>query len=256
MNVADMDDPVRDLVELARDHFPTDPQDQANMALKLDHCLRVFQEAEQITAQEDIAPAATRCSLWAALFHDIGRFEQYAAYKTFDDRKSADHGQLGVRTLKRHGLLASLNGQDGKAVCAAVVLHNRRFLPPGLPEWVAVPARVVRDADKLDILLIMLEHLHPGVENNPVVTLGLRDEPETCSVELVEQVLAGRLGDYAKMRTLNDFRLLLCSWVHDLNFSATKQAVRERGYLYELLGGLPDTARTRAVRDAVLLALE
>lgn len=251
----DMEAPVLALVDFAREHFPADAQDQANMALKLDHCLRVFQEAETITAREGFGPDAVRRSLWAALFHDVGRFPQYAAHKTFDDRKSTDHGRLGVRTLKRRGLLNSLGEKDGKIVQAAVVLHNKRFLPPGLPDWVAIPARVVRDADKLDIFQVMLDHLRPGVKNNPVVTLGLRDDPDVCTDALVEQILAGNLGDYVRMRTLNDFRLLLCSWVYDLNFPASRQAVHERGYLEELLDELPDRPKIRQVREAVLAHL-
>ncbi len=255
-----MEAPVLALVDFAREHFPADAQDRANMALKLDHCLRVFQEAETITTREDLPPNATRRSLWAALFHDVGRFPQYAAHKTFDDRKSTDHGCLGVRTLKRRNLLESLDEQDRKAVQTAVVLHNKRFLPPGLPDWAAVPAKVVRDADKLDIFQVMLEHLRPGAKNNPVVTLGLHDEPGVCTDALVEQILAGKLGDYAKMRTLNDFRLLLCSWVYDLNFPASRQLVQERGYLNELLeellDELPDRPKIRRVRETVLWHLE
>ncbi|WP_051822476.1 HD domain-containing protein [Desulfonatronum thiodismutans] len=256
MTGMDMEAPVLALVGFAREHFSPDAQDRANMALKLDHCLRVFQEAETITIREGLQPDATRRSLWAALFHDVGRFPQYATHKTFDDRKSTDHGSLGVRTLKRRGLLAALDEHDRKAVLAAVILHNKRFLPPDLPDWAAVPARVVRDADKLDIFQVMIEHLRPGARNNPVVTLGLHDEPAVCTDALVEQILAGKLGDYARMRTLNDFRLLLCSWVYDLNFPASRQAVEERGHLNELLDDLPDLQKIRRVRETVLSALE
>lgn len=252
----DMEAPVLALVGFALEYFPADEQDRANMALKLDHCLRVFQEAETITIREGLPPNATRRALWAALFHDVGRFPQYATHKTFDDRKSTDHGSLGVRALKRRDLLAALNGQDRKAVLAAVILHNKRFLPPDLPDWAAVPAQVVRDADKLDIFRVMLEHLRPGSRNNPVVTLGLHDEPAVCTDALVEQILAGKLGDYARMRTLNDFRLLLCSWAYDLNFSASRQTVHERGYLNELLDELPDLPKICRVRENVLSALE
>lgn len=252
----DMEAPMLALVGFVREHFLAAAQDRANMALKLDHCLRVFQEAETITTREDLPPNATRRSLWAALFHDVGRFPQYAAHKTFDDRKSTDHGRLGGRTLKRRSLLESLDKQDRKAVLTAVILHNKRFLPPDLPDWAAVPARVVRDADKLDIFQVMLEHLRPGARNNPVVTLGLRDEPGVCTDALVEQILAGKLGDYARMRTLNDFRLLLCSWAYDLNFPISRQAVQERGYLNELLDELPDLPKIRRVRETVLSALE
>ena len=252
----DMEAPVLELVAFARGLFLADRRHRANMALKLDHCLRVFQEAEMITASENLSPATTRRAIWGALFHDVGRFEQYVTYKTFDDRKSTDHGRLGSWTVKRHGLLARLNRLDRKAVRTAIVLHNKRFLPPGLPKWAMHPAQVVRDADKLDIFMIMLDHLRSGGEHNPVVTLGLRDEPASYSTELVDQVLEGKLGDYAKMRTLNDFRLLLCSWVFDLNYTASKQALRERGYLTALLNALPDTPTIRRVRDTVLSALE
>ena len=256
MTGSDLEASVLELVGFAQNHYPEERQDRANMALKLDHCLRVYQEAEALVLEEGLQPWTTRIALQAALFHDVGRFPQYAAYKTFDDRKSVDHGRLGVRVLKQHGLLKSLDERERKAVCVAVILHNKRFLPPGLPDWAAAPARVVRDADKLDIFLVMLEHFRPDARNNPVVTLGLRDEPDVCTNTLVEQVLAGKLGDYAEMRTLNDFRLLLCSWVYDLNFPASKRAVRQRGYIDELLADLPDTPQIRAVRDAVLSALE
>ena len=252
----DMEAPVLALAGFAREHLLADAQDRTNMALKLDHCLRVFHEAETITTRESLPPDATRRSLWAALFHDVGRFPQYAAYKTFDDRKSTDHGRLGVRTLKRRDLLAVLDEWDRRAVLTAVVLHNKRFLPPDLPDWAVIPARVVRDADKLDIFKVMLEHLRPGARDNPVVTLGLRGESGVCTDALVEQILAGKLGDYARMRTLNDFRLLLCSWVYDLNFPSSRQAVQERGHLNELLDELPDLPKIRRVRETVLSALE
>lgn len=252
----DMEAPVLALVGFAREHFLADAQDRANMALKLDHCLRVFQEAETITTREALPLNATRRSLWAALFHDVGRFPQYAVYKTFDDRKSTDHGRLGVRTLKRRCLLKPLDELDRKAVLTAVTLHNKRFLPPSLPDWAAVPVRVVRDADKLDIFQVVLNHLRPGSRTNPVVTMGLRDEPGVCTDALVQQILAGKLGDYARMRTLNDFRLLLCSWAYDLNFPASRQAVQDRGYLNELLDELPDLPIIRRVRETVLSVLE
>ncbi|GAB6060256.1 HD domain-containing protein [Desulfonatronum parangueonense] len=256
MTTTELERGVLELERFARGHFPEKPSERANMALKLDHCLRVFQEAESIATEEKLEPDVLQSTMWAALFHDVGRFPQYHAHKTFDDRKSVDHGRLGVCVLKRHGFLNGLSDQKQKAVRTAIILHNKRFLPTGLPEWAAVPARVVRDADKLDIYKVMLQHLRPDAAKNPVVTLELRDEPDTYSEEIVRQILAGELGEYSRMRTFNDFRLLLCSWVYDLNFSATKKAVVQRGYLDELLSNLPDTPRIRQVRDTVLARIE
>ena len=45
--------------------------------------------------------------------------------------------------------------------------------------------------------------------------------------------------NYQEMVWVNDFKLLLCSWVYDLNYRVSRAVVRERGYLEELLGYLP-----------------
>lgn len=233
----------------ARLFYPPDAQGQSNMALKLDHCLRVFQEAEAIVVGERLDSA--QVALWAALFHDVGRFLQYARFGTFDDRKSVDHGRLGVRVLKERGFLQPLQPSREKAVLAAIILHNRRFLPKHLPSQIAIPAKVVRDADKLDIFMVVLAHLRPNARPNNVVTLGLRDDPTAYSEAMVSQVLSGQLADYAKMVWTNDFRLLLCSWIYDLNFATSKRAVLQRGFVDELLSSLPDTPDIRQVAEKV-----
>lgn len=243
------------LKEFALSFLPPDEQGQANIFLKLDHCLRVFQEAQAIVQDEAMAADTARTALWAALFHDIGRFPQYARYATFDDRKSTNHARLGVRVLKREGLLQPLPLPRQKAVLAAVILHNRRFLPPGLPEGVAVPAKVVRDADKLDILAVMLEHLRPGAPRNKVVTLGLRDDPAAYTQAVIDQIMAGRLADYGDMIWFNDFRLLLCSWIYDFHFAASRNALRQRCFVEELLAELPDTREIRRAAAKIRMDL-
>ncbi|MEJ2655934.1 MAG: HD domain-containing protein, partial [Desulfobacterales bacterium] len=40
------------------------------------------------------------------LFHDIGRFKQYAVYGTFKDMESENHALLGLRELAAHNVLA------------------------------------------------------------------------------------------------------------------------------------------------------
>ena len=37
-----------------------------------------------------------------ALLHDVGRFEQYKRYGTFNDRKSVNHAALGVEIMKKN----------------------------------------------------------------------------------------------------------------------------------------------------------
>ena len=61
-----------------------------------------------------------------ALFHDVGRFEQYARYHTFVDRRSADHAWLGVEILRKEG---ELDGSTRDLILRTVSYHNRMDLP-------------------------------------------------------------------------------------------------------------------------------
>jgi hypothetical protein len=142
-------------------------------------------------------------------------------------------------TLKQQGVLEDLPGSARKLVLGGVALHNRRFLPPGLPGELQSLTRVVRDADKLDIFAVMLSHFNPGTPHNKVVNLELKPDPDRYTLAILAQVLKRDMVNYLEMVWVNDFKLLLCSWVYDLNYGVSRRIMRERGYLEKLLGYLP-----------------
>ena len=43
------------------------------------------------------------------LFHDVGRFRQYAVYRTFNDAQSEDHAELGLKVLSELDFLERLS---------------------------------------------------------------------------------------------------------------------------------------------------
>ncbi len=219
----------------------------ANVDLKREHCLRVMDEAAAIVADIGPDPAEADLILLAALYHDVGRFEQIRRWGTFDDSRSTDHGALGSRVLGREPFLDALDPASRRLVRAAVSAHNRRFFPRGLEPRAALATRVVRDADRLDIFPVMLGHLAPGAPRDPVVVLGVRDDPERYSESVLADVMAGRLADYRRMAWTNDFKLILLSWVHDMHFPAARRALVERGLVAAVLAMLPDNPEFRAL---------
>ncbi|WP_461210716.1 HD domain-containing protein [Desulfocurvus sp. DL9XJH121] len=226
----------------ALEHWARIADGRENIDLKLDHSLRVLDEALGITASlgggasgRDLLDAVHL----AALYHDMGRFPQFERWGTFNDRKSMNHGRLSLYAARAAGVLDGLSPRLRKVALAAILMHNRRLLPPNLPGDVDFAVRVVRDADKLDIYPVMLSHLEPGAPANPVVTLGLADDPEAYTPQILEQILAGSLCEYRDMRYTNDFKLLVLSWIYDLNFGHSRRALAERGYLERLLACLP-----------------
>lgn len=226
--------------------------DVAPMLLKLRHSRAVLENAERIVAGEKFSPLLGRICLLAALYHDVGRFEQYLLYHTFKDRQSCDHGSLGVRILKREHRLIDEEPATRKAILAVVGLHNRFALPFGLPQATAEAAHVVRDSDKLDILRVMDEHLSGPGPYNPTVVLSLPDTPGLYSEAVLKAARENRVAAYADLRSVNDFRLLLGTWFFDMHFASSRRQFVEDGHARNLVQGLPTDAAYGTARQAML----
>ena len=230
--------------------------DASPMDLKLRHSLEVLENARHTVEGEGFDPQTARACLLAALYHDVARFEQYLRYHTFRDRESCNHGQMGVRILKAERRLVGETPQMRKLVMAAVGMHNRFALPNGTPEDIALVTNVVRDADKLDILRVMDEHLSGPAPYNPTVVLQQPDDPTIASEAILKAVRENRVAAYADLRCVNDFRLLLGTWFFDLHFASSRRKFLEDEHAQNLLRGMPDTVPQAEARDYLLHILE
>lgn len=233
-----------------------DGGDPSPMDLKLHHTMQVLAHARAIVAGGRFAPPLDRACLLAALYHDVARFEQYLRWHTFRDRESCDHGQWGVRILKREQRLEDEAPAVRTLVLVAVGLHNRFALPPGLPEGMARICRAVRDADKLDILRVMDEHLSGPRPYCPTVVLSLPDDPALHSDKVLDDALAGRVAAYADLKSVNDFRVLLGTWFYDMHFPASRARFVAEGHARRLLADLPATPAYAAAREHLLRCLD
>ncbi len=227
-------------LDFADSYCRTAPGEAEFHILKRDHSLRVLENARMIAACLDPGPVCTTCILLSALFHDIGRFPQYALHKTFIDALSENHGLLGAKTLRQKQLLRALPAGDQKIICCTVALHNRRALPRLLPDAVRPAAAVVRDADKLDIIAVQLERLKKGTLEDLLAIPWLNTDPAAYSPPVYQDFMGGKLVRHADIRCITDAKLLLCSWIYDLHFTETRRMFLERGFLDAFAAMLPD----------------
>lgn len=223
--------------------------------LKIAHTDRVLCHAQHIVQEHEFAPLLARATVLAALYHDVGRFPQYARWHTFKDSLSTNHGLLGVKTLKTHKALAAEDAVLRTLVLAAVGLHNRFALSPSLSASVRQVTHAVRDADKCDIIRIMAEELAKSGPVNKTVMLHVVDDPDLWTPKVVDDILAGRVAGYPDLRSINDFCLLLASWLYDLHFRASHECIRSSGYIEQLLAHLPPHPKVQAARQKLLALL-
>jgi hypothetical protein len=182
-----------------------------------------------------------------ALFHDVGRFKQYAVYGTFKDADSENHALLGLRELATHYVLDVCTKEEKKWITKAIANHNAITIPKKENGKSLFFIRLLRDADKLDIWRVFIDYYNTrNKQPNPVVDFGLPDEP-FFSPQVLSAFSEERFVLFKDLRTVNDFKLLLLSWVFDLNFSFSVQLVKDRGYIEKIEAILPDSQETKKV---------
>jgi len=158
-----------------------------------------------------------------------------------------NHGLLGAEILRDEKVLESLSGNEQDLILKAVSYHNTFLLPRIDDERTVYFLKLIRDADKLDIWRVFLEHYDlPEVERASAVDLGLPDIPE-YSEKILSLVLEKRIPSLSTLNTLNDFKLMQLSWIYDLNFVPSFQLVQERGYIPRLVETMPKTAEIARV---------
>lgn len=228
-----------------------DIQFQRNIDIKREHTKRVALEIINLGKETGLNEHELRLAEIIALFHDIGRFEQYNRYKTFSDRKSEDHAELGIKIINQHGLLNKLDPDLREIVLCSIRYHNRPVLPPDITEVCLFYSRLIRDADKLDIWKVVTDYYHRNNGGkNPALELEL---PETAgiSTEVYNSLMNRHIVDFRHVKNINDIKLLQAGWIFDINFKPTFTCILNRHFMESLQDVLPRTEEIKDIFDAI-----
>lgn len=228
-----------------------DPVHQRSLDMKEGHTARVCAAIDRIASGLGLSENDRRLASTTALFHDLGRFPQYRRYRTFRDPDSENHAKLSLWELNRHRILHILDPAERRLISRAIIFHNRLRLPEHMGEEESLHCRLIRDADKVDIWRVMVDHFQtPLHQRNPVVTLGLAPDGAVRD-EVYQQLFEGRIMNYAELKTINELKVLQMSWVFDVNFRPTFEILKERDDIGVLAATMPDAPLLRQAVDFV-----
>ena len=216
------------------------PQDDPGLAfgfsLKIEHTRRTMALVRGI-AEAECLDVNLACA--CALLHDLGRFPQLLQYRTFVDAKSVNHASLSCEVLAEQQVLRGLDTSLILIIRDSILHHNARVLPESLDPRVLPYARVLRDADKLDILFIHLSGHEAGLPPERIPGHQLPDSGR-ISPAVFEAVRLGRPLARSELTSLDDAKLLLAGWLHDLNTRRACQVFQEERYLERKRSGPND----------------
>ena len=125
-----------------------------HIAMKIGHSIRVMDISGEIAKDLNLKDEQIELAKMIGLLHDIARFEQWTRYKTFKDSKSIDHGDLGVEILKENDFIRKFVDEEkyDKIILTAIKNHNKYKIEKNLTEEELMFSKIIRDADKLDIM--------------------------------------------------------------------------------------------------------
>ncbi len=227
--------------------------DLENILLKEKHSVRVAEEMRGIGEDLGLKHQDLFLAEAIGLLHDVGRFEQFVRYGTFVDAASVNHAVLGEEIIRTRDVLAGLDSPEKEIILAAVINHSRLHMPDNLDDRTLFFCRLLRDADKLDILKVMLDYYsRDEVYEDDAVGLHL-PEGRTVSPLVLEDLREMRTVQAEHVRNRLDFKLLQISWVYDINFPPSMKRLMQRCHIGKLRELLPDD---KDVNDVIRMAEE
>jgi len=189
--------------------------------MKFDHSFRVKDLSEDLAKKEGFSDSEIKVAKLIGLFHDLGRFEQWTDFKTFNDLTSFDHGDYGADLLFNEEFIKQFDVPEDyhDVIYDSIKYHNKKYLP-SLSEKNSKFAKLIRDADKIDILNLLIMR-----KTQPRDDLEIRKElsDEFKNRESVT-------GDDKINKT--ELYLLSLSLVFDVNYQSTFKYLKEN-YTYD-----------------------
>ena len=212
---------------------------QNNFDIKKEHSLRVANISLKLAEKLDFLEEQSRIAYIIGLFHDLGRFSQLAEYDTLSDEKSVDHSDLALQIIQNAPFFEELDLNKKNLVNTAIQNHNKYKIQDGLTEEEMVYAKLIRDADKLDILKVLTDY-YTNRKSSPNHTLSWElPKGSTVSSAVAKEVLSGKLVSKKNVASEMDIKIMQLSWVYDLNYRPSVELLLKNRFLEIIYNTLP-----------------
>jgi len=227
------------------DRFYTDyPKHSCTIRIKEKHTERVCENIIMLGKDLGLTDQEVILAETMGLFHDIGRFRQLIEFNTFNDHLSLDHADFSVEILKEMDFFQSMDDHSREIIFSAIGLHNKFEIPQNLAPRELLHARILRDADKLDILKVLTDYYtDKNQAPNHTLTWEL-PVARQVSPGVAREVLSGKLVSKHLVKSDVDVKIMQLSWVYDLNYRFSVSMVLKNRFMERIYGSLPKNDTT------------
>ena len=202
------------------------------IALKVAHIERTSKTALELAKALKLSDEDIKLAELIGLLHDIGRFEQVRIYDTFQDSKSINHGEYGVKVLFEDNLIREFLEETkyDEIIRKAILNHNRgsENIDKDLTDRELLHVKIIRDADKTDIYYTCLNEAKSSV-------YGIEDlEKYKITKSIYEEIINTKKVTYKNMQSPVDMVLAHLIFVYDFNYLYTFKVIEKNNYITKL----------------------
>lgn len=231
------------VIQVFGDYVKNYDKTDERVLLKIKHTYRVSALCDKIAVALGFSKEDVDLAWLLGMLHDIGRFEQVKVYGTFIDAESINHAQYGVGILFGQGMIRDYieDGSEDELIQTAITYHNVYRMPEIKEKRMKVFADLLRDADKLDILKVIVE--------TPLEVIYDCDQDELMQAEISEKVMESFLAHHAVDHQFKqnpvDFIVGHISLTFELVYPVSIKIAGEQGYLRQLLSFQSENEATK-----------
>lgn len=213
---------------------------------KQKHSLRVMEISNKIAKALNLSEDDIELATLIGLLHDIGRFEQFTQYHTFKDAFSFDHGDYGEQILQKDMRNYIDTDEYDDIIKIAVRNHNKYGIEEGLTERQLLFAKLIKDADKIDILY----------ESSSIFWKDKEDivNKSIASKSTIEQFKQEKLVKKNKTKTPEpiDDILTVMAFIFDINYKPSLEIIRNEDYINKIVNryNFIDEATKNSIEEA------
>lgn len=190
-----------------------------------------------------------------ALFHDYGKAVLIVQGTESPINIQHNHAALSAKLVQQMEFYSKLPSDVQIIVHKAIENHNKLKLGKLDNEQQNLFARLLRDADKLDILEASYRFFKEKNGLQPIITLDLLNQVDV-SEKIIKSILTGKTAAVEDMKSMNDYRLLILSMAFDLNFKYTFRILSEKQLIQKIYETLPKRDQIIDAYRAIKLFVE
>ena len=225
-----------------------------NVKRKQQHSIRVMKIAEQIATNLKLSEEQIQLATLIGLLHDIGRFKQYTDIGLGNNLEGFDHGDYGTKLLFKEGLIRKCieTNKYDEIIKKSIKNHNKFSIEAGLTQEELLFAKLIRDADKIDIIYESEKIFYKGQEkiiNKSILADKIYNQFMSENIVIKEKNVI--------LKYIDDITCVL-ALIFDINYTTSFQILKEKDYINNILDryNFEDTKTRERVNEIRKLANE